>query len=295
MNSEEGWRVEEGIFGPCLAPEGPWRPRWEALLQERGIKELWLNYAWGFLDPDIEFLRRLPFLEGLSILTYHIPDLSPIESLHGLRGLNDSSRGKRSKIDLANFPLLEEFASDWRYLAGSLFTRRRLRRLGLWFYSGRDTDPFASLPALEDLALVSSQVCDLRGLSGLSKLRRLALHDLRKLESLEGIESLTHLEELDIGTCRRLADIAPVAALHGLRFLNVDNCGDVASLEPIRGLRNLRHLFWGTTNILDGDLSVLDELPERDMTGFQNRRHYNRRCEQYEPWRSSAARRARET
>jgi hypothetical protein len=65
--------------------------------------------------------------------------------------------------------------------------------------------------------------------------------------------------------------------------LKAANCGDIASLAPLRGLDQLEEFFaWESTKVLDGDLSVLLELPRLRAIGMRDRREYRPRVSEIE-------------
>jgi hypothetical protein len=60
-----------------------------------------------------------------------------------------------------------------------------------------------------------------------------------------------------------------------LRFLRISECGEMASLAPIESLTELEVLYaWGSTRIVDGDLSPLARLPRLKEVRMRNRRGY---------------------
>jgi Leucine-rich repeat (LRR) protein len=119
----------------------------------------------------------------------------------------------------------------------------------------------------------------------LQHLRELGLFFLTKLESLQGVEDLTSLEILNIETCKKISSIEQVSKLTNLRQIAFANCGDIESIEPLRNLKKLEILhFYDSTNVLDGDLSALTELPNLKDVRFMNRKHYSLRCEQFAPF-----------
>ena len=69
-----------------------------------------------------------------------------------------------------------------------------------------------------------------------------------------------------------------LVAVPPLTRLKVANCGDIASLAPLRGLDELEEFFaWESTRVVDGDLSVLLELPKLREIGMRDRREYRPR------------------
>src|SRR5436309_196037 len=89
-----GSTIEPGILQSALVLNGRWHPSYAAFMQRYGILELNVNYAKGFVGDDLTFLREVPFLKGLTLITYNISNVSNIHILHELRALNLGSRDK---------------------------------------------------------------------------------------------------------------------------------------------------------------------------------------------------------
>lgn len=276
--------IEEGEFGERLVLHQEWKDEYIGYMLDHNISELNVNYARGFKGDSLDFLQNLPFLTGLLLIVYNVPDTSVIHNLKRLRALNIGTRDK-TPLDFAQFPLLEDCGMDWRAKSESIFQCTKLKRLFISKYSAKNTDGFGSLSALKELYFSAGPVADLTGLSPLQGLEKLGLYYLRSLSSLEGIQSLTRLEELRIETCRKIDQIDEVRDLKNLRRLTIANCGDIASLRPIDGLSELDRLyFYESTNILDGDLSSLTRLKKLSDVRFMNRKHYSQKREEFPPF-----------
>lgn len=268
--------LEPGKFGEKLVLTGEWDDRLIGLMLERSCTELEINCARGFRGPDIAFLARVPFLTSLVLIAYHLADVAPIHSLHNLRAIDIGTRPEKGEVDFSQFPMLEDCGLEWRPKARSLFGCRSLRRLWLNKYSGHDCSAFRELSRIEDLYLASAPLYTIRELSVLTSLRTLGLYYLRKLASVEGVEGLAGLEVLDVENCRLISSIEPVRGLTRLRRLTVADCGDIQTLEPLNGLPQLEwFLAWGSTSIVDGDLTPLTRLPRLVNVALMNRRHYS--------------------
>lgn len=258
-----------------LVPTATWNESMAEYMKANGIKELFLNYAWGWEGKDLSFLRMVPDLVAFSIIHWTIDDISPINALHDLKSLNVNTYCK-TKIDFTNFTHLRTCALEWRAKAKTVFGCKSLHTLSLSRYSGKDTVAFSGLTELESLALVNSPIKDLRGLRQLKKLKHLELSYLRKLPTLSGIEALTKLKELEIYSCRSVTSIDEIASLTNLRRLLLIDTWDIESLKPLESLSKLEtFLFYGDTNVVDGDLSPLTKIPCLSEVAFQNRRHYS--------------------
>lgn len=61
--------------------------------------------------------------------------------------------------------------------------------------------------------------------------------------------------------------------------------GSVSSLRCLSGLTELEEvLIYGSTNVRDGDLGWLANLPKVKNLSFQNRRHYTHKREEFDPY-----------
>lgn len=81
--------------------------------------------------------------------------------------------------------------------------------------------------------------------------------------------------ELEFEACPEITTIDEIAALRELRFLGLNDCGDIETLAPITALEKLEVMHaWGTTRILDHDLSPLTHLPRLREIRMRDRRAY---------------------
>lgn len=262
-----------------MVARGFWDEKVSRYIRKRDIRALELNDAKGWKGGDLSFLSELPDLETLIIIDWGVKDISPISSLKNLRNLHVDTFCK-TKIDFADFPHLEDCYLEWRRGAHSIFDCTTLKKLYINKYTTKTTAAFHKLSNLEALSLANGSVADLSDLKTLNRLTFLGLYNLRRLTSLSGIEPLVKLTTLEIYGCSSLRNIRPVEHLVNLeRFLLCDD-RQIESIKPISALRKLREfLFYGTTNIADGDLSPLLNFSRPFHVTFQNRRHYSHKRE----------------
>lgn len=269
------WSIENGTYGPRMVVTGPWSPKAEALIENRGIKELELNYAKGWSGHDYSFLDHLAGLDALDITDWNATDITAIHSLHGLRRLDVSTYCK-TEIRFSQFPHLEECSLEWRPKARSLFEHAGIKKLFINKCPGKDLTSFEKMTGLRSLSLASPKIETLEGIAALNKLTFLGIYVARRLTGLDGLQALTDLVQLEVTDSRRIKDISPLANLHKLEELHLNNDGEIETLKPIAGLKHLRVvLFYESTNILDGDLSVLKGLPKLENVALMERRHYS--------------------
>jgi hypothetical protein len=235
------------------------------LLWSGSVSGLDLNYAKGFKDTDLEFIEAWP-IPRLSLLARTMSRIEPIYRLPNL-GTIKLTAGSKAVLDVRRIPSLKSLSAEWLTVRDSLSER----------------------PEIEDLYVGGYAEEDLRSLRWNVALRRLRLKDRPRLQSLDGVEALSRLEQLgvwsaplgDIGALHELSgnrlselqlescrvrDIRPLSSLSGLRFLNLSDNGDVPSIGDLAGLTGLEVLWlFGTTHVVDGDLSVLAGLPLREL------------------------------
>ena len=268
--------LESGGYGPKLTVRSAWSDNLTSFCREHGIVELELNMGKGWMGgPDLTFLKGLHNLRAFCISDVWTKDVSPIHSLHELESLTVWT-WRNTPLLFENFPKLRKCVFEWRSKFDTFFDCVSLQDLMVYAFKGKDTSLFSRLTNLRSLAIYNSPIADLSGLSSLKKLKKLDIALLCKLPSLAGIENLLSLEELRIDTSRKLTSIAEVSNLTNLRILDITNCGDIESLKPLRKLHNLEECYiLQSTNIVDGDLSVLKTLPKLREHSFAERKHYS--------------------
>jgi hypothetical protein len=80
--------------------------------------------------------------------------------------------------------------------------------------------------------------------------------------------------EVHLESCR-ISDLSSVASAGGLRFLNASDCGKIESLRPLCGLDDLEILWvYGTTKVLDDDLTPIAALPRLRELRLMSRKTY---------------------
>jgi hypothetical protein len=270
--------TEDGDFGDRLIVRGPWRASFADFMIENGVKELNLNSWDGFKGKSVAFLRDLPFLEALHVFVEDVEDLDAVLELANLRSFHNAGYDK-TPLDFTGLRRLEMLSAHWHPGIQSLFQCSWLDTLSVYDYHGKSFDDFRQFKCMKSVEVVSRTVESLHGIEAMTDLCLLALYYMSKLSSIAGIEQLTHLRRLHMQACKKLGDINFVSTLADLDTLILDNCGDIESLAPIKYLTNLERISFIDTNIKDGDLSVLLQIPKLRSSLFNNKRHYSHRRE----------------
>ncbi|MEA2495924.1 MAG: hypothetical protein QOJ29_3835 [Thermoleophilaceae bacterium] len=271
----DGWVIEDGDDGRRLVVTGRWTPEAAAAVASGDVDELWLNYARGFAEPDLDFIQDWPLLR-LLVIARTIEDVSPVERLSSLESLSIEP-SRHAQLDLSRLPRLRDLFAFARLVEESLADARNLERLAL-YQSRAETVAAIALPnTLRELELTdSSRLTTLAGVERLDRLERLKvalapqLREVRSVAALAGTLSILELE-----TCRKLSSLAGVESLAKLRHLEFGDCGAIPTLAPLRPLHELQGVYaWGDTRIEDGDLSPLAELPRLAELRMRDRGEY---------------------
>jgi hypothetical protein len=149
-----------------------------------------------------------------------------------------------------------------------------------WRFDEADLRAFRNYFALEQLTI--KEAPHLESLSGVANLPALAILGVflaRRLHDISDVAELgSSLRELKFEYCPGVSSLDEVTSLVNLRVLGVSECGDIASLEPIRGLDRLEEFYaWGSTRIVDLDLSRLARLARLREIRMRDRRGYKPR------------------
>lgn len=232
-----------------------------------------VNGELGFRGRTLDFLHEVgPLLVGLDVV-----------------GSLDDDSAVSACVNLEDLSLNTDCSQpiEWSRLSG-------LRHL--FSYSSRLNLSFAQLSGLESLSVygakdsdldlvTSSRIHLLRLMSARitripvgdtwSGLRQLEVLGAPKLVDFAGIASMPQLQSLFLEKCRALNSLASVGECVRLARLAVSDCGPVESLTPLIACEELVEIFFdGSTNVLDGDLSVLGALPNLTRAMYRHRRHY---------------------
>lgn len=256
-----------------LLLQGAWESSIADVMQRYGITHLRLNTPTE-RQVSIDFLAELTFLQRADLSALSVRDVTPLYSLPKLGRLTIT--GIKQEIDFTRLNKLEELRVDWHAkFFSSLLSCNRLRILGIGNYNSPDLEQLGNLRSLQELVVSLSRIESLAGAEHFPELERLSLDFVKHLESLEPLGACQKLRDLSIDDAKNLKLIDPVAPLLNLRELCLKRCPEIDSLKPVKGFSALEYVgLLETTNIQDGDLSVLRTLPNLKHASFVDRKHY---------------------
>jgi hypothetical protein len=119
------------------------------------------------------------------------------------------------------------------------------------------------------------KLTSLAGLSHFPKLQRLGVYLASRLGDISELRGRQDVRELELVSCKKLTKLDDLAQCIGLRRLNLADSGDIESLNPVAGLIELEELYlYGSTRILDYDLTPITGLQRLKTIAMMNRRGY---------------------
>jgi len=243
-------------------------------------KSITINYFQGYKLDDINFLKVVSnHIEGL-----HLPetkfDTKIVNTLHKLKFLGIADN-KKDVIDLSNFPDLEHLACEYSTRLKGLETCRKLKSLTLTAFNPKSKNLYdlPEFPQLIDLNLFITNVTTLQGIERFYNLKEIEIFRAPKLETISALCDLTNtLEEIQIEQSKKIKDFEILGKIPFLKKIILSESGEIRSLSFIKKLPSLKFIsFWGT-NIWDGNLDYCEGL---DFVGFDNKRHYNHKSEEF--------------
>ncbi|MCO6455204.1 MAG: hypothetical protein J5I93_07880 [Pirellulaceae bacterium] len=225
---------------------------------------------------DLGFLKEFPNLLYLEVVNQKRFDTRQLQCLSNLRGLRLETPG--AGIDFSWFPELEIFVGDWHVDNCNLSQCREFRTLRTWQFKPRSADlsELGGVTRLESLHLVKTDIATLAGVDALEDLRYLEIAYAPRLTSLEALSvEDCGVRELSLESAKKVSSYKPLAALPYLRRLKLSSCAPMPDLKWTRGMNRLDQFSFVETNVEDGDLSPLLELPRLRYAGTMDKKHYN--------------------
>lgn len=247
------------------------------VMKADNIRHLEINSNF-FKKKELSFLSEFNFIDGLSIISPSINDISPIHTLSNLKVLNIDHK-LPGQINFQVFKNLEECFFTWGIQGcETIFNVLTLHKLRIDNYDKLEIIELSKLKKLNNLALYYSGIVNLLGISSLKKLIKLDLTGSKLLEDIGAVKELKGLEELRLDDCKNLSNLEPVKDLKKLKSLSFNNIGNLSSIKYLSSLNKLEEIiFSDNTNIEDGDLNSLQILYQKGnlkKSIFKSRMHY---------------------
>jgi internalin A len=286
LNRGTNYAFEREDDAKTLVVTGPWSDNVSELLRAGKADGLTLDHAKGFQASDLSFLSGEWGICRLNLLDRSISDLTPIARLGAALSDLSVEAAPDAELDLSAHPHLHALAGEWGLIQEALTATSELRTLATWSFDEADLHAVRDMVHLERLTLKDAPLlASLSGVGDLPSLTRLEVVGAPRLTDITDVsEAASTLTYLALQGCMRLESIDDLEDLVNLRFLGLGDCGDIATLAPLAGMRHLEKLYaWGSTRILDNDLSCSTRLPELKEVRMQDRRSYTPRVREFPP------------
>lgn len=252
------FQIDEKEGEPWMTLNCVWNGETARAAAETGIVGLTV----GPENPDLSFLKELSHLQGFSYL-HDGADIGPIHHLTNLRSLvMFNVRGP--KVDFTCFPKLESCNLGWSPTLSRVFEARSLRRACFDRLPSKSFPGVANLTELRRLTIFSGSIETLEPLGGLTHLEYLRIARMRKMQDASAVSRLANLRLLNVQDCWGFSTLGHLSPLIQLETLFLEGVGPVDTLRPLAGFKNLqRFALFGIrdTHLIDGDVSVLEGLP----------------------------------
>lgn len=264
----------------CFRLCRPWHSGLEVPLFDAGIKTILLSYHDGWRAKNVDFLLNLPFISCVELYGYLGSNFEPIDLSAVAQcawlvklciNINNNATYLPAFSRLLNLEILEVFL--YRQMFCEDLNNAALRQLhvtkafklsslNLTRLKHLNYLHFRDNKALEDVAIEPNT--DLQGFEACSN---------RRLRAVEGLSEINSNCQIWLGNAHVFElDKLP----NNARSLDLNSMGEIPCLNFLTKLENLEHIsIFGTTDILDGDLSVLLSLPKLRSVNMRNRTHYS--------------------
>jgi len=263
-----------------------WDDKFLEIIEKESVDTLYLNMASGWETENYHFLSKIPKLVNLAILDVNSEGIEAIMNCLKLESIG-LTIPESHNIDYSVFSNLKHASLTWKKGYKSIYNATSLEYLFLDRFKERDNHGLNNLKKLHTLKIGNSTICDLSFLEDLKNISWLELTNCNKITSINSISNLDKLERLFIRGSRKLTDLRPLERLQNLEVLVLD-VGQLESLTFLKDLKNLKAFSYHgvKSKILDGNLTVLTELPNLSMVFLNPKKHYSHKIIKQWNWQN---------
>ncbi|QUJ67373.1 hypothetical protein KDD30_15250 [Photobacterium sp. GJ3] len=284
MNNNSEYFIDEAEngMGRCLVLTDSWSDSLKSVIDKENISVLRLSKSAGWNDNDISFIKALPELRGVEIYSWEVKDISPLESVKDIEYLGLQCEFTKAP-DFSMFRNLKICKVQWRPKAKTVLCCEGLNLLNIINYPHDNLMDVQALSNLKCLQITSRKLVSLSGVENLKYLSILDLVDCPKLENISNIEKCQSLHVMEIDNCKKVYDVSSIGKLGKVKKVMLNDCGNINSLRSFDNSQSLESIFFiGNTNVEDGYLTSLLEVPTLKEIRFNERKHYTHTWSQAE-------------
>jgi hypothetical protein len=268
----DGFKFLDGLNSDYLVIESKRLTEYASYIKQNNIKSIAFT-SLNYTQNDLKILEQCPNIEHVKLTSDYVNDYSSLHYLESLKSLYCTD--VKDSINLAAFSEIKTLAIEVNAKISGLKKSNTLRNLFIWKYKPMNSDisEFSNLQELEHLVITQSSIISLKGIGNLTKLIKLELNYLSKLERIDELtKNQSTLKELSIYNCKNIKDHERVANLRKVEKLMLANCGEIKSIRFIKQLPNLKSFVFPGTNVLDGDINPCIGI---EHVVFTNKKHYS--------------------
>ena len=249
-------------------------------------------FSEGFEVDNIKIVEKFSMFKGLEICS-HFSNLSFIETLSQLEYLkifglvgHDLSLNSEINVDLSNLKKLKFLTLPIIRHNKENYDFQDCSSLKHFFWpthykaNSSFIESIGNLIHLQTLSMHRPKFETLDGIGDLSSLKYLEVDYAKSLTDISELAGCPSLIGLDLQNCPNVTDLSALRDLKELKILHIWNCQSIESLSWLKDSQ-IEYLNFYSSNILDGDLSFISNMPDLKYLRFQNKRHYNKKMNDF--------------
>ena len=207
--------------------------------------------------------------------------LDILDSTPNLKSLSLHCKLKKP-YDFTKLSNLEDLTVWYGKAFSSVFECTGIKQLQIFKMDAYAAENIHKLYQLRDLQIRQSSIKDIDGLRNLSKIERLSLRYLPKLESISFIENCRKIKWLLLQNCKKVADWEVISTLSDLKELCLESCGTLNDIDFLKPLENLVAVsLIVDTKLTNGNVRWLYERPTMKKIVLPWRKDFNISLEEF--------------
>ena len=212
------FEIEADSVGKTMVVTGPWSENAAQIVRSGEVDGLYLNYAKGFCEDNLDFFEVWP-LRRLKIIDRKLRSLDPIARVANQLEEFSVEAAPEARADFIAMPQLRSLVGHWPNIRAVLNSATSLATLSIYDFDDTNFLSFVVQTSLESLTIkVARRLESLSGIGALRSLSFLGIHAAGKLDDLSELsESPPPLRELRLELCPRVSRIDTLGGLAHLQ------------------------------------------------------------------------------
>lgn len=231
-------------------------------LKNGEIQGLSVRNSTDISDKSISWLNKLGDIKILSLHRFPLnTDLSALKEQTKLEQLLLDVDRPPPTIDFSWFPWLKSISMYWRQDSLVNLELNNLDEIRIWKYDNKNLKQLEAFSKISHLQLVQAKCSSLYGISNFHNLNNLEIYYMNKLYDISDL-SLDSLIFLSIENCKKIEKYSSIGKCKNLNKLYIHNSSPIESLSFTKNLKHLNSFRFINTDVLDGNLNDLFDIPD---------------------------------